>query len=318
MKIKLKIKLLLKSIFNLCIQNKVLKNKILRILGRDYELSPKELAEIKLKADVFNCNSKLKRGNFIVSLTTFPARIHTIKYTLYSIFNQSLLPKKIVLSLNIKEFEGISIEREIIDLEKYGLEILWSNEDIRQYNKIIPTLRQYRDEVIITLDDDIYYPKDLLKGLYEAYEFDNSNIYAQRGRIISLDGQGVSSFSNWALVKKNDYKMQNNPSSRIFLEGVGGVLYPPYSLYSDVDNASLFMNIAPKADDVWLWGMAVLGGRKICIVKNNLMSNGNAMTISPYEQSLWFENLISGNDIQMQNLLVKYPQILQILREEKL
>lgn len=309
--LKLKIKLFLKSLFNKIIQNKNLKNSLLRFFGRDYELNQKELQEIISGFNVTKQN--LESGDFIVSLTTFPQRIQTLKYTLYSIVNQNLQPKKIILSLSTEEFKDKVLPDEILEFQKYGLEILWNDSNLKQYNKIIPILEKYKDDVIITLDDDIYYPQGLLKGLFEAHLSNKNVIWCQRARMIKINNGAIDSFFNWKLIKKDDTIHQNKPSFRIFLEGVGGVLYPPNIFYKDVNNISKFMKLSPKADDVWLWAMAVLNMTKIGVVKNNLMSNGNAMTISPHNTSLWLDNLVSGNDRQIKAIVESYPQILSIL-----
>lgn len=313
--IKLKIKLFLKAIFHKIIPSKNLKNKLLKFFGRDYELNEIKLSKIE-NINLSNIDSK--KGDFIVSLTTFPARIHTLKYTLYSIFMQNLVPKKVILSLSNQEFENKILPDEILEFQKYGLEILWNDKNLYQYNKIIPTLKKYGNEVIITIDDDVFYPQGLLKGLFESYLKNKNVVWTQRARIINLINNKVDSFSTWKLVKKNDFKNQENPRFDLFLEGVGGVLYPPNSLYKDVIDDEKFMKLSPKADDLWLFAMAILNGTKIAVVKNNLMANGNAMTISPHNKaSLWLNNLINGNDKQLKSIIDYYPNVLEILKSTK-
>ncbi len=316
----LQIKLLLKFLFNKIFRDTAIKNKILRFFGRDYELNDNELRIISEKfdnslknGDFLYANAESNSANFIVSLTTFPARIHTLKYTLYSILTQTLHPKKIILSLSREEFANYPLPREITALESCGVEILWNDDNLKQYNKIIPILKKYPNEVIVTLDDDIFYPRDLLSGLWNAHLSNKKAIWAQRARIIAYNNNGVETFFNWKLIKRNDVKYQDSPSFRIFLEGVGGVLYPPYALHINVLDSVKFQSIAPTADDIWLWAMAVLGNSKIGVVKHNLMANGNMMTISPYKQSLWKNNLIYNNNAQMKALLNVYPEIFEIL-----
>lgn len=38
------------------------------------------------------------------------------------------------------------------------------------YKKIIPSLKEYPENIIFTCDDDIFYPKGWLKDLYEDYK----------------------------------------------------------------------------------------------------------------------------------------------------
>lgn len=65
-------------------------------------------------------------------------------------------------------------------------------------------------------------------------------------------------------------KFYKYPSYANKLVGVGGVLYPPNSLYCDITNENLFMELAPTNDDIWFWLMAVLNNKKIKVIKNNI------------------------------------------------
>lgn len=316
MSIKLRVKLFLKSLFNRIISNKILKNYILHFCHRDYELSQKELDTL-LSIPI---PPNTKRDDFIVSLTTFPKRIESLRYTLHSIFIQDIRPKKVILSLSSEEFIQDYGSKElpsyIKEFEAFGLEVLWNEENLRQYNKIIPILKSYPNDVIVSLDDDIYYPQGLLRGLYEAHLRNKNVIWAQRARIIAFDDNNIKSFFEWKLVKRANSLWQNRASFGLFLEGVGGVLYPPNSLHKDTTRKDLFMKLCPKADDIWLWAMAILNNTKIAVVEHNLMADGNAMVISPYQQSLWLDNLTSGNDKQMQSMLKAYPMILEKLHNK--
>ena len=49
-----------------------------------------------------------------------------------------------------------------------GLTIDWYH-DIRSYKKLIPTLKRYPDDIIITADDDILYPCNMVSDLYDTY-----------------------------------------------------------------------------------------------------------------------------------------------------
>ena len=47
-----------------------------------------------------------RTADVIISLTTYPARIDTLHYTLYTLFTQSLAPKRVLLWLSKEEFES--------------------------------------------------------------------------------------------------------------------------------------------------------------------------------------------------------------------
>ena len=53
---------------------------------------------------VLYINKVNQESDIIISLTTFPARISTLWLTIYSLFRQTLMPKKIVLWLSSLQF----------------------------------------------------------------------------------------------------------------------------------------------------------------------------------------------------------------------
>lgn len=376
--IKLRIKIILKAIFHAFFGNTRLKARILRFFSRDYELDSKELENLFCKA----LNTQANKGNFIASLTTFPARIDILKYTLHSIFSQSLQAKRVILVLSIDEFlnptfgafspqstqktnSSIVDEKlglcnyeqgnrangsltkqttnipdlspqdefaldsniatqlesmlpsEILAFKKYGLEIMWVEKNLYQYNKIIPILRTFPNETIITIDDDIYYNSNTFATLYQSHLQNKGVIFAHKARIVPFSECKIANFFEWKIIRKNNKQWQKIPRFDIFLEGCGGVLYPPNCLYKDVCDSKIFLALAPKADDIWLWAMALLQGTKIACVENPLMGNGAAFTNKASNKALWQYNMNGGNDKQMRKMLEHYPQILQILNKKR-
>lgn len=312
--VKLKAKLILKTIFYKIFENSALKTKILRFFSRDYELSQNEL-DLRFETPL---NFDSPKGDFITTLTTFPARIGILKYALHSIFAQDLRAKKVILVLSKSEFAeaNAKIPQVVLDFQKFGLEIMWVAQNLRVYNKIIPALRAFPNEILITIDDDIYYPPNLFSTLYNAYLSDKSAIWAHKARIVPFSDEKIQDFFEWKIIRKSNKKWQNKPKFNIYLEGCGGVLYPPHCLYKDALETKKFLHLAPNADDLWLWVMAIMNGTKIACVKNPLMGNGAAFTNPANNPALWHSNMRGGNDRQLKALLGEYPQILQILNKE--
>lgn len=313
-RVKLQIKLILKAIFYKIFGDSRLKVKILRAFNRDHELSHNEL-KVRFETPLARDS---KQGDFIATLTTFPARLDILKYAMHSIFAQDLRAKKVILVLSKEEFaqNNAQIPQEILDFQKFGLEIMWVAENLRVYNKFIPTLRTFTNEVIITIDDDIYYPSNLFSTLYTAYLSNKSAIWAHKARIVPFTPTKIQDFFEWKIIRKNNTKWQNQPRFNIYLEGCGGVLYPPHCLYKDTMDSKKFLRIAPNADDLWLWAMAILNGTKIACVPNALMGNGVAFTNPANNPALWHSNMRGGNDRTIKALISAYPQILTILNGE--
>ena len=108
------------------------------------------------------------------------------------------------------------------------------------------------------------------------------------------------------------------PSYDAFPTSGGGVLYPLYSLYKDITNRELFMSLSPNADDIWFWAMSILNGAKIRIIKNgikNIMAVNWAREIGLCEEGTLYKgnSTRQGNDVFLQNVLVQYPELLEII-----
>lgn len=268
--------------------------------------------------DEIGINADKRSTKLIVSLTSFPPRMNDIHYTLYSLLNQSIKPDEVILWLADSQFPNreADVPQKVLDLQKNGLTIRWC-EDLRSYKKLVQSLLEYPDDIIVTADDDVYYPRSWLKKLYQQHLRYPRNIICHRCHRFSFDKQGnVAPYSKWP-----HNVTSPKPSYRNFATGIGGVLYPPHVMYKDVTNVELFKQLAPYADDIWFWAMEVLAGtkvksfwgrmRKIKLVNAEREMRENA------EQTLTQINIAQGgNDKQMKMVLEHYPQILEKLKNE--
>ncbi len=161
-------------------------------------------------------------NNVIVSLTSFPQRINEIKYTLYSILNQTYKPSKVILWLAADEFPNLEkdIPQEVLNLKNNGLTIEWT-DNIYSYKKLVPSLEKYPDKITVTADDDVYYEQDWLEKLVRAYEKEKC-IVCHRAHRIKISKNGLEPYKKWAKKIKGGHASYLN-----FFTGVGGVLYPP-------------------------------------------------------------------------------------------
>lgn len=244
-------------------------------------------------------------GRIIVSLTSFGRRVNeTVYYTILSIMHQSLRPSAIFLWLDTTYWNENNIPDKLKKLQKYGVQIKFC-EDIRSYKKLIPTLEHYQDSLIITVDDDVIYSRDLIKSLYESYLKNPHAVHATRAFLMKIANGEFTPYSKWN--KATSSNIADN--EYIFPTGVGGILYPPHSLFSDVTNRIYFQKLCPEADDIWFWYMARLNGFEHCLVylPHNFYSfdavyqalhRGSALTHSNVKEC--------HNDIQLSNLLQFY------------
>lgn len=207
----------------------------------------------------FLCNKKMYntpfRANIVVSLTTFPKRIGKTWIVIESILHQTVKPKKIVLVLSKLQFESEeSLPKRLLQLKKYGLEIIWTEDDIRSHKKYYHTMKKYPNDVVVTIDDDFIYEKNMLKKLVEFHAKYPNCIVTNFG----LKKIGLN-YHDW----ENLFFKQYGPSQNIMQFGGSGVLYPPNSLHSDALNQDYILKYCPLADDLWLNAMALLNNVNI-------------------------------------------------------
>lgn len=191
----------------------------------------------------------------IVSLTTYGKRLYEVYLTIESIMQQTMRPDKIVLWLS-DEYSESDIPLHLRQQQTRGLEINYC-KDLKSYKKLIPSLQCFPDDVIITVDDDVYYFDDMIEKLVNGYKKDPSYIYCNRMFRIALDRNGhVRPYKKW----RGSFNENDQASPLNFATGVGGVLYPPHCFPAEVFNESVFMDICQHADDIWFKAMALSNG----------------------------------------------------------
>lgn len=192
----------------------------------------------------------------LVSLTTFPKRIDDVYICIESLLQQTLKPNRLILWISKEEFSDGDIPESLRNQMKRGLEVRFCDKDIGPYKKIIPSLREFSNYKIITVDDDVIYPSDLVDKLYRSYLSEPSVIHAMHAHKICFDGRGML-----MPYKKWQRPTQDVESSLLtYPVGIGGVLYFPGCFSTDVTDERRFLELAPMADDVWLKAMSLRAG----------------------------------------------------------
>jgi hypothetical protein len=108
----------------------------------------------------------------VITMTSYPARITTVSKVVYSILRNTLKPDRFVLNLSELEFKNKEYDLPMdLRLLLYNslIEIIWHKDNKKQFKKLIPTLEKYPDSVVISIDDDVYYPIDFVETMYSDY-----------------------------------------------------------------------------------------------------------------------------------------------------
>lgn len=253
------------------------------------------------------------KERIIVSLTSFPAAIPYAVQAIRSILKGSLLPDKIVLYLDTQKFpDGVlPQELEALRAESPLFEVRFDPAEIRSYKKLIPALRDFPDDTIVTIDDDIHYPPNLLRDLADLHKRIPDAIVAHRVRKVRLGAP----YKKWRKYKWYDFVFRRYHFSHLAMQtGVGGVLYPPHTLDEKMLDPALFMAMAPTNDDIWFWAAAVSKGTFVVPLPNGQRT---AKGIGkPHKYSLMSVNLQPGDDRNrkaLDKILQHFPDIRRAL-----
>lgn len=113
----------------------------------------------------------IPKDKIIVTFTSWKKRIHLCAHTVDLMLNQTIKPDKIILNLSEEEFQRKEEElpKELVEKQNNIFEIYWVKENTKAFKKVIPTLKRYPNDIIISIDDDIEYPKNSIESLYDTY-----------------------------------------------------------------------------------------------------------------------------------------------------
>lgn len=264
------------------------------------------------EANEFGLTEIKRNPQIIVSLTSFPARINIVHKAINCLLRQTLKPDKLILWLGYNQFpqKEEDLPETLLKLKEYGLEIRWC-EDLKSYKKLIPTLKEYPNDIIVTADDDLYYQEDWLESLHNEYLKNPENIYTRRATGIFKIGNFFRIIPHYD--NTNFRACYNNQ-----IMGGAGTLYPPNSLNKDILNVEKIKNLIPTYDDIYFWAMAITNNTKIGLVKNNDL---NLYTIENSQTTALCK--INGNNSEMSDIdafriiFKEYPDIIEKLRNKK-
>ncbi|MDD3003993.1 glycosyltransferase family A protein [Flavobacterium sp.] len=246
--------------------------------------------KIEVKKLESNSNNEI-----IVSLTSFPARIEIVYLTLKSIFIQSYKPRLIVLYLANSQFTNKEndLPHQLLKLKEKGLIIKFC-EDLGPHKKYYHAFKDFKDSKVVLVDDDVIYPKDMIKTLVDHSKANQNCIIANRIREIKYNNNKLVAYRSW---KINKLQVQN-PSKFLFATGVGGVLYNPNFFSSELYNVDVIKEICINADDIWLKANSIVNNKKVFFT--NKYFNSFIELPDSQKESLFAKNVfLADNDLQI-------------------
>ena len=276
------------------------KDSMLYAQRKSLYLKNKKVIQSENKEDSF----LQKKYPMIVSMTSHPARIPWVHLCIKSLLRQELKPDHLILWLAKEQFPKgeKDLPRKLLKLEKKGLEIKWC-EDLKSHKKYYYSMLQYPDSIVITVDDDVFYEKDMTKVLYESFLRHPYAISCMRAHRITFDSlKKIAPYKEW---KYEDKELFDIPSYQMIPTGVGGVLYPPHSLREEVFDKDKINKLCLNADDIWLKVMSVANNYPSVLADEE---NKEPKLIKKMQDSALFKQNVfeNANDVAIKNIFEEF------------
>ena len=240
--------------------------------------------------------SSPEEADYVVSLTTYPARVGNVWRVIEMAANQRGIQDKYAICLYLikSEFEGIDLPAKIKELQARGLTVKFNEENLKCHNKYFYAFRDYPEKTIVTIDDDLQYNHHSISGLIKKNkEYPDCIIYNRGNRILKNEP-----YNNWPFVEN-----LTCPQHDVFPTGVGGVLYPPHCCNEFVTDMGVIKKTCLRADDLWLNFMSRLNHTKV--VQSGLKSTYMVLPDTSQQTALWLVNndvIQVGNDVQINEI----------------
>lgn len=187
----------------------------------------------------------------IISLTSYPDRIQTVDKVICSLFEQNEKADEIVLWLSREEFpkknEDLPESLKCL-VGKNGFRIEWRGGNLKSHKKYYYILQENKN-IVITVDDDMYYSKTLVHTLMESYRKHPNAISARNVHMVFKENNSILPYITW---ESHATEYIGTERMDLCAIGVSGILYPPGCANSRWFDEVSIRTYAENQDDLWL------------------------------------------------------------------
>ena len=152
-------------------------------------------------------------------------------------------------------------------------------------------MKKYKNLPIITVDDDIQYPKDTIENMYNTWLKHKDSIIARRSFNISFTNGKINSYLSWL---NNFSGITSEPSHKVFATGVGGIFYPPDALKISDDlipeildmkyDDDTYLKVLELRNDVKVMNIVHTGDYNVLYAKN--LDDEETQSIALYKRNI--------------------------------
>jgi hypothetical protein len=195
----------------------------------------------------------------VVSITSWIKRIGYVKKVIESIMENTIQPDRVYLNLSKSEFVNVELPKDLVAYFESDerLIINWvDGENTKTMKKVFPILQYLDDDdIIITADDDIIFPNDLIESRIKDFNAFNRkySITSNKCSIRIFSNMNVASaislytkrmLKNWDRYVNDDIiKTYNDDRTYVYILWLNGFLNKPCSKY-DVKELLKYYNLS--------------------------------------------------------------------------
>ena len=203
-------------------------------------------------------------SDFVVTMASYPGRIHQVPAVFESLARQAVRPKKAYLVLADEEFPDHKVPQGIERLSDRGIEIVWSRKNPFAVKKLVEVWPRNPGCSIAVFDDDFIYAPDVLQVLHKHASGRANSVLGFIGKEMLRRGESLSRDC-----RKSAAFEESEFPSRLRLHGGLGTWYQPGSLDERFLNRDAFTSIVPgRGSDMWFWAAAVAAGSpQVCLAR---------------------------------------------------
>ena len=246
----------------------------------------------KIFSPIYIQNQKLKH-HIIVSLTSSKEKIKSLKIDrlILSLLNQSVLPYKILISINNNDVKYISEYLKLL-IKKNIIEFISIKEDFRNFNKYYYIPDKYKKYIIIVVDDNIILEQNSIENLFESFLLYPTAISARRVYKMNFNHKWIlKPFYYWP----KDYKKIKIPKYSLFAIHGEGALFPPNTLNFSDEFIFYFKKYFNASDFIIKYFELKENLKTVYVYNKKIFSSLNSKFYEKYNLIL----SISPNEIQL-------------------
>lgn len=213
----------------------------------------------------YGLNQEKRNEYVVVSMTSYRPRLRVAHMALKSLLYQTFEPDKIILYIENKD--STFVDKKLKRIEKYGITIeVRDDMGLGPHKKYYYATREYPQALVITVDDDMIYRRDLVELLVKKHKQFPDAICAKRVHRITLDSSNnIRPYKDW----EKECRSIDIPSFELCATTGAGTLYPSSILPEETYDAENIIKYAPSCDDIWLKFIETANGIKVVRADGN-------------------------------------------------